>query len=145
MWIMCNQSRVTGIGLDISLVQNELLFSTIFIQKLHGGVVVKPSCCNAFIALGFRGIWCSIQNHWFWDHPASCSQDQSVYRLWKELVWETQNFIPLRQVSTQRLFPEEKKYIFLRGRWDFFRSILISVLTSCQMFLIKWSRTNKNR
>lgn len=25
MWIMCNQSRGTGIGLDISLVQNELL------------------------------------------------------------------------------------------------------------------------
>ncbi len=32
------------------------MFSTIFIQKLHGGVVVKPSCCNAVELLCNSGI-----------------------------------------------------------------------------------------
>lgn len=37
------------------------------------------------------------------------SQDPGVYKFRKESVWESQNCIPLRQVSTQYLIPEEKK------------------------------------
>lgn len=113
-----------GIGLEISLVENELLFSTIFIQKLPGGVVVKPSCCNGVeLILGsscllFPGSRCL---HWLWNVLYG---KHRISFLWGRF---------LHNVCSQR--EEEKDRLF--------RSIFISVLTF--MFLIKWSRSIKNR